>query len=357
MWNVLVFFILLFIPIPYLIAYTFKQSHKCRIPGASQEWTLLLVLVVILCIAFFPEELSTDKFRYVRGYYWALNGSWVEFRDYGWVLYNHYCGIVFGTNIDCFFALTAILYVGSYYIWARNTFPKRYIAYFLVMSIGCLGFSNYGTNVIRAGLALSILIVAANIRIKWYYKLLLIVVSLSFHKSMIIPVVAFLGAKSIKSEKAAGLIWLGCLLVSAMNVGLGPLFETVGFVDERVENYYSSIGEEEGGYNKGFRVDFLFYSMIPIVIAIYYLFYKKIKDAKYIFVFKMYLYSNAIWLLVIRMAYTDRIAYFSWFLIPFLCLYPAILYQKSFKSPRWIVLTFMSIFMFTNILLSLRRFL
>ena len=69
---------------------------------------------------------------------------------------------------------------------------------------------------------------------------------------------------------------------------------------------------------------------------------------------KMYLYCNSVWLLVIRMAYTDRMAYFSWFLIPFICLYPVITYQKAFKHPQRVVLLFMAVFMSVRLLLSLR---
>ena len=347
--------VFLLLPLLYLTVYSLKQARSRQLATTGNGWIILLLLAFTACTAYYPEELSSDKFRYVRGYFSAINGGWEEFRDYGWVVYNRVCGKLFGLNIDFFFLLTASAYVFSYYYWARKTFDKRYIGYFIVMAVGCLGFTNYGTNVIRAGLAISLLIFAANIKGKWVYKAILALLALSLHKSMIIPIAAYIAAKYVKSVKVMAAFWLLCLLLSAINFDLGPFFEAVGFIDERVDSYVGSMEEAgSGAYEQGFRVDFLIYSLFPVAIAAYYILYGKMADAKYGFALRMYLLCNAIWLLVIRMAYTDRIAYFSWFLIPFLSLYPAIVYQKSFKHPQRLVLMFMSIFMFVRLLLSLR---
>lgn len=346
--------VLLYVPIVFLLAYSQKSSSSRSLAKTSNSWTLFFLFAVMFAMAYYPEELSSDKFRYVRGYFAAINNGWEEFRDYGWVIYNRTCGMIFGQSIDFFFILTAFIYTFSYYIWGRKLFTRKYVGYFVVMSVGCLGFSNYGTNVIRAGLAISFLIIAANLKLKWFYRIILAIIALSFHKSMIIPITAFLLANYLKSIWFAIGVWTMCLGLSVLNIDLSALFETVGFVDERITSYADSIGEENGNYEQGFRLDFLIYSLVPMAIAIYYKVYKKFSDLRYDQVIKMYLYCNAIWLLVIRMAYTDRMAYFSWFLIPFICLYPVITYQKAFKHPQRVVLLFMAVFMSVRLLLSLR---
>lgn len=346
--------ILVYAPLLYLLAYSLKSSSSRNLAKTSNSWTLLLLLAVMFAIAYYPEELSSDKFRYVRGYYAAINNGWEEFRDYGWVIYNRLCGSLFGQNIDLFFILTAFIYTFSYYIWGRKIFTRKYVGYFVVMSIGCLGFSNYGTNVIRSGLAISILIIAANLKLKWSYKVILALIALSIHKSMIIPITAFLLANYIKNIWFAIGFWIVCLGLSVLNIDLSALFETVGFVDERISSYAGNMEEENDSYEQGFRVDFLIYSIVPLFIAFYYKIHKKISDIDYDKAIKIYLYCNAIWLLVIRMAYTDRMAYFSWFLIPFISLYPVIKYQSSFKKPQRVVLFCMFVFMFVPVLLSLR---
>ena len=222
------------------------------------------------------------------------------------------------------------------------------------MSAGCLGFSNYGTNVIRAGVAISILLVAYCLKKKAIYKLLLVIIAVSFQKSMIIPVMAYLGGRYVNKTWIAVLFWLACLFVSISSMDLGPLFENFGFVDDRVEAYANSINSTGGSYEKGFRIDFLFYSVVPLLIAGYYVLKKKVYDSDYLLVLRSYLFSNAIWLLVIRMAYTDRIAYLSWFMIPYIALYPAIKYQYKFRYPQQVVLLVMTVFMGVPALLLLR---
>jgi hypothetical protein len=74
---------------------------------------------------------------------------------------------------------------------------------------------------------------------------------------MIIPITAYIAAKTINKTKIAFAIWSLCIVFSALNLDMSPLFESVGFVDERIESYADSINSEGGDYKKGFRLDFL----------------------------------------------------------------------------------------------------
>lgn len=349
--------VLFYLPIIFLLAFCLKGTTNSHLSKVSNMWALLFVVAMIFAIAYFPEELNYDKPRYTNMYYKALfHYKDYDFRDPGWIVYNRACGLLFGNSIDLFYILTATLYVGATYYVGIKLFPKDNVCYLVVMAAGCLGFSNYGTNVIRAGAALSLLLLAVSLNCKIVYKIALVIIALSFQKSVIIPILAFIGAKTVKPIWLVTLIWLFCLFLSAANFDMGPLFESFGFVDERVEQYASTINDVGGGtYEKGFRWDFLLYSLAPIAIAYYYIYKIKISDSFYLSLVKTYLLANSVWLLAIRMDYSDRLAYLSWFLIPLLSLYPVIKYQNKFLRPRRVLISMMLIFMGVRIALSLRH--
>lgn len=61
--------------------------------------------------------------------------------------------------------------------------------------------------------------------------------------------------------------------------------------------------------------------------------------------------------MVIRMAQTNRIAYLSWFLIPYLTISPIICYPQKFRHPQRLLFLIMGVFVGIGMLLSLRSFL
>ena len=352
MWEV---YVLTYLPMLFLLAYTFKALANKRLARTHIGLTVIFALAMIAAIGLYPEDLSIDKPRYANMYVRSLlEGGSSEFRDPGWAVYSYLWGMVFGVHINLFFLLTAFIYVGGVFWMSRSTFPKEYIGYFIVMSAGCLGFSNYGTNVIRAGIAISLLLLAYSLKIKTIFRLLLAFIAISFQISMIIPFVAFVGSKFIKQTWLAVLFWGVCLILSAADFDMSIIFENLGFVDERVDKYVGTIDDVGGRYNKGFRVDFLLYSIAPMMISFYYLYIKRIKDARYNHIIRTYLLANAVWLLAIRIAYSDRLAYLSWFMIPYLTLYPVIIHNHKFRFPQQILLLVMYVFMGVNLALSLR---
>ena len=352
MWEVI---ILRYLPLVYLLAYTFKALANKRLARTHIGFVVVFVVAMIAAIGLYPEDLTIDKPRYANMYVRSiLEGTDYEFRDPGWIVYNSLSGMILGRHIELFFLLTAFIYVGGVYVMSRITFRKEYIGYFIVMSAGCLGFSNYGTNVIRAGIAISLLLLAYSLKIKAIFRLLIAMVAISFQISMIIPFVAFVGSKFIKQTWLAVLFWGVCLILSAATFDIGMIFENLGFVDERVDKYVSTIDDVGGSYKKGFRVDFLLYSIAPLLISFYYLSIKRIKDAQYSHIVRTYLLANAVWLLAIRIAFSDRLAYLSWFMIPYLTLYPVIVHNQKFRFPQQFLLLVMYVFMGVNLALSLR---
>ena len=113
------------------------------------------------------------------------------------------------------------------------------------------------------------------------------------------------------------------LILSILNLSFISTFIQSNFteVDERVIDYLGST--ENDFYQKtGFRYDFLLYSFYPIILGYYYIYIQKFRDTFYEQIYSMYLLLNSFWLIVIRIPFNDRFAYFSWFWMPFLLLYP-----------------------------------
>ena len=350
--------IITYLPLIYLLIYTFSKERRYRIKNVSLLGSLLLLFILSILIATCPYE-EGDRLGYATSYISFSNYYLTpeEAKDFGWAILNIICGRFLKISITQFFFIIAVIYVSSFYIFARKYIKHQYIGYFILLSVGALGFKNYGINTLRAGLGLALLYYSMYFD-KRLLKLILLFFAVLIHKSMIIPIGAFLLAGIIQSKKYTYYIWFFCLVISIINIDLSGFFEEFGFIDNRIDTYVDSMSSIGGVYNKGFRVDFLIYSTIPMFIEYYYT--KRIAFAKekfYSHVFRAYLIANAVWLLVIRMAYSDRMAYLSWFMIPFITLYPVLTYPNKFKEPQTVVLFVMYTFIGVNVLLSMRSFL
>lgn len=308
--------------------------------------TFLLGIVVIGFIAFFPADYGSDKERYLDLF---LNIETKSFKkDIGWVYYNKIIQFIFNDS-NVFFLITAMLYLYGNYVFIKKSVHKNYVFYIFLTTIGSLGFYAYGVNTIRSGIGLSLLLLAIINRKNWRFILFLFL-SIIIHKSLIIPAFAFIITKFYSNTKRLLLIWVVFLITSIINIidVSDFLKNTFADSDERIEVY---IGVESSElYNAGFRVDFLIYSILPLLVGFYYIYKQNFKDLFYMRLFNMYIIVNCFWLLLIRIPFTDRFAYLSWFLIPFIALYP-LFYIPNIKK-RNIKLAFtMSIIVLLNFIL------
>ena len=126
-------------------------------------------------------------------------------------------------------------------------------------------------------------------------------------------------------------------------------------VGSTVQEYLSSFGfinSDGGGYlvhsmndtsstaamGGVFRWDFVGFSVVPILWGLYSL-KTKYNDSKqylfYQFLLCSYIYANAIWLLAIRAAYTNRIAQLSWWMIPIIVAFPILRFDFTKRGRIW----------------------
>lgn len=124
----------------------------------------------------------------------------------------------------------------------------------------------------------------------------------------------------IKSFKQAYSFWIVSIIISLV---AGEFFSTflvgLGF-DDRL-SYLTTVTSNKFS-RTGFRWDFLIYSMMPILLGYYVVIKRGIKDKTYLLLLNTYTIANAIWVMVIRANYSNRLAYLSWFMYPLVLAYP-----------------------------------
>ena len=299
---------------------------------------VLVFVSVVLLIAFWPDELSSDKINYRNTFENLAAGTHpyqYQPKDILFFTYQKLCAAT-GMPSDAFFLLTSAIFCTNFFIAGKRIFREQSSLYFFAMTVS-LGFFSYGTNTLRAGLALSFLALALSFYPQKLKMLLLAVIAVGIHKSTLIPIAAFATAFFVQRPRLLAAGWLGCLCVSLafgeqIQSYFGEFF--IEAEDTRVSGYLLN---ENSGYKTGFRWDFIAYSLIPIVIGLWMRKREFFNDRFFNLVFGTYIVANGFWLLVIRMPFSDRVAYLSWFLFPLVILYPLLKYPKFVLNTRILV--------------------
>ena len=219
-----------------------------------------------------------------------------------------------------FFVLFSTLYFTTAYFGISRLFPNDKLAAYLVFLAAFSTFS-YATNGIKAGVAASIFIWAMGYRDNLKVCIPLILISWGFHHSMIMPVAAFVTTLFFKNTKLYFAIWVFCLLMAMAHVTSFAHF-FAGTTTEHGASYLLGDGLDDGTKG-GFRLDFILYSAMPVLVGWYAVFKKQLELSNtYINLLNLYLCLNGVWMLCMYANFTNRIAYLSWFLYPIVLIYP-----------------------------------
>lgn len=235
-------------------------------------------------------------------------------------------------NIYFFYLVCAVLYVVPIYLVCKKYF-NEYALFAFIMFVSSMSFWSFGINGVRNGLATSVFLLGIYFYEKKWLMYVLILISLSFHKSLVLSIIAFLLAMKFTNTLILIRIWLALVFIS---YAFGSQVETLvsnlllnsGIIeDKRVDTYFSD--EIDGAFmERSYRLDFIIYSGIAILLAYYYKYKKGFQDIFYDRIVNTYIIANTIWVFLIYAAYTNRIAYLSWFIMPFVMIYP-LLKQKD----------------------------
>ena len=219
-----------------------------------------------------------------------------------------------------FYLMIAAIYYGGTFVACRKLFEENSGAAFVVFLAAFSTFS-YGTNGIKAGAAAAVFLMALAYRDKLWLSVIFAIASLGLHHSMQLPIAAYVLTLFFKNPKFYFSAWCFCLLIAAAHITVFQHF-FAGLSDERGASYLMSDDKGWGGKG-GFRIDFIIYSAMPVLVGYWAIYKKKMQLSKfYSNLLNMYLCTNGIWMLCMYVEYTNRIAYLSWFMYPIVLIYP-----------------------------------
>lgn len=283
----------------------------------------IFMAFLILFIGLRPESyVFVDMMNYIETYH-----AFYENTQFVWdwttenFIFDNIFAYIGSRNLGTsfFFVIIAAIYFGCAYWGIRRLFPRDTAIAYLTF-LGAFSTFSYATNGIKAGAAASLFILALSYYRKWIICVPLLIITLGFHHSMIMPIAAFVLTMLVKNPKQFFWGWLFCLICAVAHVSFfQQLF--AGLADEKAASYLNSTNTDWGG-KSGFRIDFVLYSAMPVLVGYYAIYKHKIKSKVYDLLLKIYLTTNGIWMLCMYAEFTNRIAYLSWSIYPLVLIFP-----------------------------------
>ncbi|MDE6110059.1 MAG: EpsG family protein [Muribaculaceae bacterium] len=278
-------------------------------------------------------------------YSMSFSGEWF----FAWIM--AFCNIM-GMDVNGFFTVVAAVYTLTALLAVRIILPRNPLMG-MVFVWGSLMYFTFCVNGMRNGMACHIILLAMALFLesRYFPAAFLAFLAMGIHRSTALPIASLIAARwVIKDARWAVYIWLGSIVVSLFAGGFFVnLITSLGF-DERMESYASSDYNDQFSAT-GFRWDFLLYSAFPILMGYVVLIKKNLVDNWYRVIFVTYCLANAFWVLVIRMAFTNRFAYLSWFMYPLVLAYPLIMmkvWPDQDRRTAYILLAYVGFTVFMN---------
>lgn len=312
---------------------SYPDSRLREKPVVSPIKSLILIVFMTLFIGFRPLHSSfVDMWNYTEIYILRLGTPFkFDITSTNYIFDNLYHYLPSKqVDITYFFVILAAINFGGLYLASRKMFPGDTL-YSIVIYLASFSMFNYATNGIKAGAAASIFLWAIAFYRNKIVCILLLFISLGFHHSMILPIMAFLVCQFYRNPKVYLIGWFGCLIIAALHISyFQVLFQ--GFADESGAEYLALNGGN-GNYYSGFRPDFVLYSALPIYVGYWAIFKHKYASKFYNILFCTYLLTNGIWMLCMYASFTNRIAYLSWLMLPIVLIYP--FFDKEFVRNQY----------------------
>ncbi|MCX2719860.1 EpsG family protein [Lentiprolixibacter aurantiacus] len=292
----------------------------------------LLLIFIILFIGLRPIDgrFFGDTANYNARYLQLQLGSEMKIpADVGWFYFMKISSKLF--SIHTFFTICSFIYVYPLYKLSKQLF-NSYWFYSFVMFLVSFSFWNYGVNGVRNGAACSLFLWGLCYREKKFVVAFFFLLAISFHKTLMLPIIAYVITHFYNNPKIYFRGWLLSIPLSLVAGGAFILlFTSLGFADERAAAYLTNQDLEGTSAKTGFRWDFLFHSAFAVFAGWYFVFKRRFRDDFYFQLLNTYLICNAFWVLVIQANYSNRFAYLSWFMMAIVIIYP-FLKGDFFKS-------------------------
>jgi hypothetical protein len=298
---------------------------------------------------YFGDMVSYSK--YFESY---KNGYTVGFEQdtgFDWLIKNTSSFL----SVELFFLVLAFIYVFAHYWTSKRLFKDNWHYAFLIF-IASFSFWSYGTNGLRNGLAAALILLAFSFGQKKIISFTIAIVAVSFHKSMLLPLLAYALTFVNNNSKNYFAIWIICIPASLIFGGsFELLFASMGLEDNRLIYLTEGNINDDNFSSTGFRWDFLLYSASAVFAAYYFIIRNQFQDVLYQRLCNVYLISNGFWILVIRANFSNRFAYLSWFMMGLVIVYPFIKTEMTNNQPKVlsnVMLLYFTFTFFMNVILA-----
>src|SRR5690606_8543952 len=215
--------------------------------------------------------------------------------DRGWHLFMKFMSSI--VSLPTFFTVAAFIYVFPLYKISKKYFGT-YWYYSFIMFLVSFSFWAYGVNGVRNGAACSLFLWGLSYDHKKMIMALFFFFAITFHKTLLLPIIAYLITYIYNNPKFFFLGWVICIPLSLAASELWiNLFASLGFGDDRLTSYLTGSGNSDGATfaSVGFRWDFLFHSAFAVFAGWYFVIKRKYRDSIYNKLLIVYLISNGFW--------------------------------------------------------------
>lgn len=306
--------------IPLFLTYRNKMVTDLNATSTSgQRAALAFTLLMVIFVGIRPVN---DIFVDMPGYYYAMLDHRHEYAPIslsGNYLFTLLMATMSRINTPPQVAIIVLAFINFFFTYtaARKMFPNDTFASMMVF-FGAFSTFSYATNGLKAGCAAAFFLCALAHRDNWKVALLYLIAALGFHHSQELTIVAFIICCLYRNSRTYFIFWLICLVLAAAHI---TFFQQwfAGFTDDHGAGYL--LGENIGGKG-GFRIDFILYSSVPIIVGAIARAARIVFSKSYSFILNVYTLSNALWLLCMYADFTNRIAFLSWGIYPVVLIYP-----------------------------------
>lgn len=324
---------------------------------------LLLSIVLILYIGLRPisGRYFGDMTMYRHAWKMADVSSFSNFFDFKseWFfeLVMKFCKKIV-PNVQFWFVIVEAFYVGcQFYALKKLLWENVWLA--ILFTFFAYQFFTFGTNGLRNGMGCSLMMLS----IAYFCErnkrgtiigIFIFLLAMGCHRSVMIPMAALIiSIFWVKDIKTAFLIWLACIVISLFSGDYFLEFFSGLGIDDRMSTY-STLEENrlKQFSHLGFRWDFLLYSSMPVWIS-WYVMDKEKEDKAFTLISNTYILSNSFWVLICRVAYSNRFAYLSWFLYGLVIAYAVVrlpIWRNQDRSAGWILLAHSSFTIFMHVI-------
>lgn len=321
----------------------FKPSFSRKPNNFLYIITVIFFVIIWLLLGLRPISYTFgDMGNYYNTFELLKNGADLPSNDILFYLLMKFCGEYL--NAHWFFFICFTIYIVPFYIALKRWFKYNWIWPFILM-VALFSFYSAGVNGIRNGMATSVFLLALSYSgpLRWIF----FIVSFNLHASLLLPIAAAVIFMRFKKIDYYIYGWLVCLVITLVTPSIGQILADTGLFDDKLVRYINIDIDEAGMGKVGFRLDFLLFSLLPILIGIFYIYKLKFNDLIYNEILAIYLTANAFWLLIIRIPFSNRMAYLSWFLYGLVIAYPLTKNSSLKNTNRYYSMLLLGLFTFS----------